>query len=94
MPVPAALWRDTTAQGHAHPSFLPLFCMAADCLSASASMTAPCTPAAPAPWAHHLVSGPGALALESVKLPSVVNGDEQLPEPQQDDADQHHAADH
>lgn len=45
------------------------------------------------PSAHHFISRPRTFALESVELPPVVNGDEQLPEPQQDGANQHHAAD-
>lgn len=56
--------------------------------------TAPHTPAAPPPQAHHFISGTGTFALESVELAPVVDGDEQLPESQQDDANQHHAANH
>lgn len=51
-------------------------------------------PAAPPAQAHHFISGTGTFALESVELPPVVDGDEQLPERQQDDANQHHAANH
>lgn len=84
----------TTGHGHLHPSCLPPFSLTAELFAASASQQPPHTPAAPLPQAHHFVSGPGTFALESVELPPVVDGDEQLPERQQDDADQHHAANH
>lgn len=77
-----------TAQ-YTHPS---LFSITAELFAASYAERSPPEPQQH-PRAHHFVSRPGAFALEAVELPPVVNGDKQLPEPQQDGADQHHAAD-